>query len=871
MRTPELVELSPSSLMGGLHNCLFAYMALMCKLSMYPNYIPMCSTGKVLLNWRNIRDVKRRIVMHANVDCFEQANSGVGIGRRLSHTIRKTFGKWFFAIDTNVFFEFHPTYCVVKDIQTREILLKGHIRDGLYYFSLPVASTQPVEATSLANISLRARYDNCDNFTLWHMRIDHPSASKGKSHKLPFSNSTIEYNTSFDLVVSDLWGLALVVYGRNRYYGSFQLVKTQFGKRIKQFQSNWGGEYRASTSILAVQGIIHRLSCPQTSEQNRVVERKHQQIVDMSITLLAQGKSTYGLLGLCILLCCPHHQSSSYHGYSSQHKGYKCLISDGQIVISRHGVFDKQRFLSPSSTSEGSTSSFDHSLSSTYVPLVKPVSCPSVASLSAPPLESSPAPIVCPSPSVSNTPQAELGSDYEPYPLSNNDGILNPNTTASNTLSSLVISSSSVPHLPLSNTHTMVTRSKAGILSPRLCQLKLSSLLRLKKHFLPPNGVLLPKLSIMLSFVIWDLVSLPNNHKVIGCKWLFKLKKNPDGTVARRKARLVAKRCSQVPECDFKETFSPVVKPATIRIILSIAVSKGWQLLQVDVNNVFLNEDLDDKVFMQQPLGYVQYGSNGEPLVCRLKKALYDDIIITGSMSNCITSFVQQLNRDFSLKDMGDLHYFLGIKVTRSSTGCLHICQRKYIRDLLNGSFMTHAKSVYTPMVSLSTMFKDDGDRLPDLTEYRSLAGALQYIVLTRPDIAYTSVMLMLTEGWILMIANLQRATVCILVTHQFLGAPRNNKLFRDLRLRLSIRVLLQPLVSAVAVAANPVLHFKFKHVELDLFFVREKVDDGSIVIGEVPVCDQVAGILTKPLSISFFTRFRSLLRVLPIGKMGEC
>ncbi|KAA3468582.1 Retrovirus-related Pol polyprotein from transposon TNT 1-94 [Gossypium australe] len=92
----------------------------------------------------------------------------------------------------------------------------------------------------------------------------------------------------------------------------------------------------------------------------------------------------------------------------------------------------------------------------------------------------------------------------------------------------------------------------------------------------------------------WEFVSLPHGRKVIGCKWLFKVKKNLDGTIAGRKARLVAKGCLQVPGCDFKETFSPVVKPATVRTILSITVSRGWQLRQVNVNNAFLNGDLTE-------------------------------------------------------------------------------------------------------------------------------------------------------------------------------------------------------------------------------------------------------------------------------------
>lgn len=76
---------------------------------------------------------------------------------------------------------------------------------------------------------------------------------------------------------------------------------------------------------------------------------------------------------------------------------------------------------------------------------------------------------------------------------------------------------------------------------------------------------------------------------------------------------------------------------------------------------------------------------------------------------------------------------------------------------------------------------------------------------------------------------------------------------------------------SAVAVAANPVLHFKFKHVELDLFFVREKVADGSVLVGEVPAYDQVADVLTKPLSVLCFTRFRNFLWVVSVEKMDAC
>lgn len=116
---------------------------------------------------------------------------------------------------------------------------------------------------------------------------------------------------------------------------------------------------------------------------------------------------------------------------------------------------------------------------------------------------------------------------------------------------------------------------------------------------------------------------MPPRRKAVGCKWLFKIKKILDGTVARQKGRLVAKGCTQLSECDFWETFSPVVKSATIRTILSIAMSIIWPLRQVDVNNAFLNGDIIEEVYIEQSSRYVQFGADGQPLVCCLTKALY--------------------------------------------------------------------------------------------------------------------------------------------------------------------------------------------------------------------------------------------------------
>lgn len=119
----------------------------------------------------------------------------------------------------------------------------------------------------------------------------------------------------------------------------------------------------------------------------------------------------------------------------------------------------------------------------------------------------------------------------------------------------------------------------------------------------------------------WRLVPRPKGKNVIGCKWMYKVKRKADGTVERYKARLVAKGFKQRYGIDYEDTFSPVVKGATIRLILSIAVTQGWTLRQLDVQNAFLHGVLDEEVYMDQPPGYTDKSNPG--YVCKLDKAIY--------------------------------------------------------------------------------------------------------------------------------------------------------------------------------------------------------------------------------------------------------
>ena len=235
----------------------------------------------------------------------------------------------------------------------------------------------------------------------------------------------------------------------------------------------------------------------------------------------------------------------------------------------------------------------------------------------------------------------------------------------------------------------------------------------------------------------WVLVPPSPSQNVVGCKWVLKLKRNSDGTINRYKARLVAKGFHQQFGIGFEETFSPVIKPPTMRIILSLAMQFNWPLRQLDVSNAFLHGFLREEVYMVQPPGYVNQAHPTH--VCKLLKSLYglkqaprawferlstellhlgfqaslsdsslfifkqgslvvyllvyvDDIVMTSNNPQ----FLSSLMSTFELKDLGPLHYFLGLQITRSSKG-LFLAQTKYAHDLLLKSNMHTSKPARTP------------------------------------------------------------------------------------------------------------------------------------------------------------------------------
>ncbi|KAK1604909.1 hypothetical protein QYE76_028690 [Lolium multiflorum] len=205
----------------------------------------------------------------------------------------------------------------------------------------------------------------------------------------------------------------------------------------------------------------------------------------------------------------------------------------------------------------------------------------------------------------------------------------------------------------------------------------------------------------------WHLVPATHGRNVIDCKWVYKVKRKADGTIDRYKARLVAKGFKQRYGIDYEDTFSPVVKVATIHLVLALAISRNWKLRQLDVKNAFLHGVLEEEVYMRQPPGYEDHTCLDH--VCKLDKALYglkqaprawyarlssklsalgfraskadtslffynkggvsifmliyvDDIVVVSSSDQAVDALLHDLGLSFALKDLGELHYFLGIE-----------------------------------------------------------------------------------------------------------------------------------------------------------------------------------------------------------------
>jgi hypothetical protein len=310
-----------------------------------------------------------------------------------------------------------------------------------------------------------------------------------------------------------------------------------------------------------------------------------------------------------------------------------------------------------------------------------------------------------------------------------------------------------VPVTPLENPHRMITRGKtdfrvvpnrlvltAATSSPTPSPIPSSAHVVLAD---PHWRVAMEEVyEVLISNGTWELVPQPQGSNIVTDKWFFTHKLRADGTLYRYEACWVLRGFTHRPRVDYDETFSPIVKSATVRTVLATAVSRDWTIQQLDVKNAFLHDTLYETVFYCQPTGFTDPAH--PDLVCRLCMSLYglkqaprawysrfatylttlgfieaksdtslfifrrgsdtvylllyvDDIILTASSTELLHRTIFALQRKFTMKDLRLLHHFLGITVERRPDG-LFLHQRTYTLDVLKRAVMVDCKPCTTPV-----------------------------------------------------------------------------------------------------------------------------------------------------------------------------
>ena len=281
----------------------------------------------------------------------------------------------------------------------------------------------------------------------------------------------------------------------------------------------------------------------------------------------------------------------------------------------------------------------------------------------------------------------------------------------------------------------------------------------------------------------WEITQLPEGKNCVGCKWVFKLKTNAEGKITRYKARLVARGFTQRKEIDYSETYSPVVNFSVIRLLSALSVEYQYTR-HVDVKNAYLYGNLREEIYMELPpfinaekgevarllrpiYGLKQSGRNwNEELDTflieigfkRLKSSnctyhkehrliaiIYvDDIFLFSRKSNSITEVVKTITRKYEVKDLGEIHFALGVKLDRGQPDTVKLTQEKYIESLLERYNMRESRPASTPLNPGIKLSKEDCPKTPSEKEdmshvpYRELIGSLMYLAQnTRPDIAF--------------------------------------------------------------------------------------------------------------------------------------
>ncbi|KAJ1696523.1 hypothetical protein LUZ63_005035 [Rhynchospora breviuscula] len=396
-----------------------------------------------------------------------------------------------------------------------------------------------------------------------------------------------------------------------------------------------------------------------------------------------------------------------------------------------------------------------------------------------------------------------------------------------------------------------------------------------------------------------------------------------------KQARLVAQGFKQQEGIDFEETFAPVARLESIRMLLAYAANKGFTLFQMDVKSAFLNGWIDEEVYVQQPPDFVDHFNPDH--VFKFHKALYglkqaprawygrlctflldngftrskmdttlftkkrddhlllvqiyvDDIIFGSTNATLAQEFSSLMSSEFEMSMMGELNFFLGLQIKQLQDS-IFISQIKYAKELIKKFGVEDSKSLDTPMGKSANIDADEKGKPMDITLYRGIIGSLLYLTASRPgytdadfagdrmDRKSTSETCQFLGGSLVSWSSRKQTSVALSTAEAEYVAAGScctqllwmMQTFRDYELKFQKVPILCDNTSAILISKNPVLHSRTKHIEIRHHFIRDHVEKGDVELVHIDTKEQIVDIFTKPLPTQQHVELRFKLGMLEL------
>lgn len=668
------------------------------------------------------------------------------------------------------------------------------------------------------------------------------SCIRGKMSRKPFPRKASPTNEVLDCIVSDICGpMQVESLGKKRYFITFidihskftevklmhqkseaadliiqyiEKLKTQIGRKPKIFRSDRGTEYMSKKiqDYFKSEGIIFQCTVGYAPEQNGIAERMNRTLVEAVRSMLVnsgfqkslwgeavstacyifnrtntKGKSPYEIwhgvkpnftnlheFGCDVYSMIPYEkrrklddkaEKLKFVGYDESSKGYRLINKDNKVIISREVYFlESKSPLNSEKTDEQDskneiTFNFDDNDRNNHQP----------------------------ENNLENGDENEIFLDAE-------DNQIQEEVIENEPIQEEVVQNNPIQEEPRAiEAPRRSTRSTAGKLPSKYNDFVTFKVNHDDENFEPKNfkeatschhakewiEAMREEIKSIEDNKTWELVDLPRGRMPIGSKWVFKLKRDENNKIIRRKARLVAQGFSQKFGIDYDEVFAPVVRSATFRLLLSVAGVRGYAVRHFDIKTAFLNGNLNEEIYMRQPTGF----KNGDK-VFKLHKSLYglkqaarvwnqtlheelinngcnqsdvdkclyilkvekgicyllihvDDMLVAYNNQSLMSKLMSNIGRKFEMKDLGNAKHFLEIDIKQDRDGNFMINQSRYIDKIISETGLVEAKISNHPLDTGYWKLNTDEQLLESNDDYRKIIGMLLYLTThTRPDIA---------------------------------------------------------------------------------------------------------------------------------------